>query len=345
MGKSQQPVECDGLLFIGDPHLQARVPGLRRDDYPQVALDKFRWCLCYAAEHNLQPILLGDLFQFAQDNPNWLLAEIINSIQEPLPAVYGNHDVRENSLKPNDSINVLFSGGHLRRLSADDPLRVSIDGRVVIVGGTAWGEKLPKGFSSANQLADLTVWITHHDIFIPGYEDSGRIRPKEIPGIDLIINGHVHRRLEPVSKGATHWITAGNITRRARSDASRDHIPAVVCLRPGGTEERSSDTVFHFPFVSQHNQSWELNWQRVPHEPFDDVFYPEVETDSDDVDQGSGFVADLRELTARKTESGAGLTEFLNQHLDQFNAPVAKEIMRLHDQVAEADIESKQERA
>jgi hypothetical protein len=323
-----------GLLFIGDPHLEARVPGFRKDDYPNVALRKFRWCLEYARQQQLQPILLGDLFQLPQDNPNWLLAEIIDSIKEPLPAIYGNHDVRENSLKPNDSINILFSGGHLRWLSADNPLRVTIDNREVIVGGTVWGEKIPKEFLADGPPADLTVWITHHDILIPGYQEGGRIRPKELPGIDLVINGHIHRRLAPVSKGGTQWITAGNITRRARSDASREHTPAVVCLRPGQSELNDQSAIHTFPFCSQQGEPWELHWQLVPHEPFDNVFHSEVESDSPDSEQGSGFVADLRELTARKTESGAGLTEFLKQHLDQFETPVADEIMRLHDQVA-----------
>jgi len=93
-------VSVEGLLFIGDPHLEARVPGFRCDNYPEVILKKFRWCLNYAKANRLQPFLLGDLFQLPQDNPNWLLSEIIDCIDEPLPAIYGNHDVRENFLKP-----------------------------------------------------------------------------------------------------------------------------------------------------------------------------------------------------------------------------------------------------
>ncbi len=213
MNSAEQLREVQGLLFIGDPHLEARVPGFRKDDYPQVALEKFRWCLEHAREHGLQPILLGDLFQLPQDNPNWLVSEIIDSIKEPLPAIYGNHDVRENSLKPNDTINILFSGGQLSRLSAAEPLQIQIDGRLVVVGGTVWGDRIPKQFAADDFQAELTVWITHHDLLIPGYEDGGRIRPAEIPGIDLVVNGHIHRRLNPVSKGGTHWITAGNITQ------------------------------------------------------------------------------------------------------------------------------------
>ena len=321
-----------GLLFIGDPHLEARIPGFRKDNYPHVALQKFRWCLRYAREHQLQPILLGDLFQLPQDTPNWLLSAIIDSIDEPLPAIYGNHDVRENSLKPHDSIHVLFAGGHLKQLSAESPWIGTVGGQQTVVGGTAWGNRIPKEFVSDCVAADLVVWVTHHDIFIPGYEEAGRVRPGEISGIDLVVNGHIHRRLQPVSKGGTHWVTAGNITRRARSDASREHIPAVPFLMSAdGTGADDSSDVFRFE--SHSGQSWKIGWVTVPHEPFDDVFHPEVESDGSDGERGSGFIADLRQLTARRTDSGAGLNEFLKKYLDQFEVPVADEIMRLAAEV------------
>ena len=325
-------IDVQGLLFIGDPHLEARIPGFRKDDYPHVALQNFRWCLQYAREHQLQPILLGDLFQLPQDNPNWLLSAIIESIDEPLPAIYGNHDVRENSLKPHDSIHILFAGGHLIQISSASPWIGTVGGRQTVVGGTAWGDKIPKEFVSDSIAADLVVWITHHDILIPGYEDGGRIRPGELSGIDLIVNGHIHRRLQPVSKGGTHWITAGNITRRARSDASREHIPAVPCLVPAD-DKCADDSSDVFLCKSQTGESWQIRWVTVPHEPFDTVFYPEVESEEPDAEHGSGFIADLRQLTARRTDSGAGLNEFLKQHLDQFEAPVANEIMRLAAEV------------
>jgi hypothetical protein len=328
MTSSQPSTDVQGLLFIGDPHLEARIPGFRKDDYPQVALRKFRWCLQYARQHQLQPILLGDLFQLPQDNPNWLLSSVIESIEEPLPAIYGNHDVRQNSLKPNDSIHILFAGGHLQRLSLESPWTGTVAGNPVVVGGTVWGERLPKQFSAEGPDHALTVWITHHDIFIPGYEEAGRIRPHDLPGIDLIINGHIHRRLDPVTKGSTHWITAGNITRRARSDASREHIPAVPCLLPADAAN-THESIFEFAFDSAIGQHWKIQWIPVPHEPFDNVFHPELEIDATNQEQGSGFIADLRELTARRTDSGAGLNDFLKQHLDQFEPPVATEIQRL----------------
>ena len=42
------------------------------------------------------------------------------------------------------------------------------------------------------------------------------LEPCEIRGVDLVINGHIHRRLEDVQKGCTTWLTPGNISRRSR---------------------------------------------------------------------------------------------------------------------------------
>jgi 3',5'-cyclic AMP phosphodiesterase CpdA len=329
-----------GLMFIGDPHLEARNPGFRRDDYADVAIEKFRWCLKYARDHQLQPILLGDLFQLPQDNPNWLLSAIIESIGEPLPAIYGNHDVRENALKPNDSIQILFASGHLQRLSSESPWIGFVDGQRTIVGGTVWGDRLPKEYPAGETDHALTVWVTHHDIFIPGYEEAGRIRPSEVPGIDLIVNGHVHRRLAPVTKGTTHWVTAGNITRRSRSDASRSHIPAVPCLYPQNASV-TDEPVDRFAFTSVSGHPFELRWLHVPHRPFDEVFHPEMESSEVEENHGSGFIADLRELTARRTDTGAGLTEYLHQHVDQFEPAVAAEILRLATEVTSSDSDKK----
>ena len=56
------PRDYQGLLLIGDPHLEGRIPGFRKDDYPNVILQKLTWALDYAAEQHLLPAILGDLF-------------------------------------------------------------------------------------------------------------------------------------------------------------------------------------------------------------------------------------------------------------------------------------------
>ena len=76
----------------------------------------------------------------------------------------------------------------------------------------------------------------------------------------------------------------------------------------------------------------------VPHEDHTSVFYDSV-ADSGEIEDGlaaSEFVTGLAELTARRTESGAGLHEFLAANLNQFESEVVVEIERLAELVTES---------
>jgi DNA repair exonuclease SbcCD nuclease subunit len=306
-----------GLLLIGDPHLEGRQPGFRKDDYPTVILDKLAWCLEYAESHKLLPAILGDLFDKPRDNPNWLLVRLLTLLRGEVIGLYGNHDVHYNpELTDDDSISVLVKAGRIRLVSGDDPWRGTIGGRSAVIGGSSYRQEIPKRYEAspaANENGSpLVVWLTHHDVQIPGY-DEGRIAPRGIDGIDLVINGHIHRRLNEVRAGKTVWWTPGNISRRSRNDACRDHVPSALRL------DVSRD-------------GYDLRYIEVPHRPFDEVFYDAVMgTPSDD--GASAFVAGLAELQARRTATGAGLMEFLEQNLSQFEPAVANEIMTLAEEV------------
>jgi DNA repair exonuclease SbcCD nuclease subunit len=300
-----------GLLLIGDPHLEGRQPGFRKDDYPTVILDKLAWCLEYAAAHRLLPAILGDLFDKPRDNPNWMLVRLIDMLRGEVIGLYGNHDCADPELKDHDSLSLLVRAGRLRLVSEAEPWRGTIGGRQVIVGGSSYRQPIPKRFAVAeNSEAEkpLVIWLTHHDILIPGY-DEGRIKPLEIAGVELLINGHIHRRLEEVRAGSTRWLTPGNISRRSRSDASRDHVPAA--LR-----------------IDVSSQDYQLSYIEIPHRPFAEVFH-EMVPDAPAEAGKSAFVAGLAELQARRTASGAGLMEFLQQNVAQYSPAVADEIMHL----------------
>ncbi|HVJ84445.1 MAG TPA: metallophosphoesterase [Caulifigura sp.] len=311
-----------GLLLIGDPHLEGRQPGFRKDDYPSVILQKLTWALDYAEEHRLLPAILGDLFDKPRDNPNWLLVTLLGILQgREVLGLYGNHDVHYNpELTEHDSLQLLVQAGVLKLVTAESPWTGTMNGRRVVVGGSSYRHDIPDVFSvtlpeakpSLFGSSPLVVWMTHHDILCPGYDD-GRIKPSEIDGIDLVINGHIHRRLDPVECGRTTWLTPGNISRRSRNDASRQHIPSVlrVDVRPDG---------------------YDLEYITVPHQPFEDVFHSGVvETVAEE--RPSAFVEGLAELQSRRTAGGAGLIEFLNQNLTQFESAVADEIRRLAKEV------------
>jgi predicted phosphodiesterase len=310
--------DCQGLLFIGDPHVASRPPGFRKDDYPIAILDKLQWALEYAKTHRLRPVLLGDLFDFPRDNANWLLVRLLHMLDGTL-AISGNHDCKENTLGDNDTLSILVAAGALRLLTEDRPWVATINTRPVLVGGTCWGDRIPKSFDPAPHLpsdsatAPVVFWITHHDNPFPGNQETPPLDCREIPGIDVVVNGHIHRDLGRVQAGRTLWINPGNIARIARSDASRAHAPSVlhVSVTPGAID---------------------IQRITVPHKPFDEVFHADLESEST-ADQGSLFVRELALLESVRTATGAGLRQFLDANITQFQPAVANEIKKLADEV------------
>ncbi|MBI5758898.1 MAG: metallophosphoesterase family protein [Planctomycetales bacterium] len=303
-----------GLLAIGDPHLASRVPGFRKDDYPHAVLDKLRWCVDYAQKQRLLPCLLGDLFHWPRDNANWLLGEVLGLLTNEMLGIWGNHDCTEDSLNVDDSLSVIVQGSRLRLLDETTLWSGAMNGRPVIVGGTPWGQRLPNTFE-ANAATDqpLVFWLTHHDILFPGYEESGRFKPFEISGIDVVINGHIHRPLADVVSGSTTWLNPGNIARISRSDSTRQRIP-------------------HALRIDVDANGWRQHVIEIPHQPFDDVFHAELLDESLPANE-SAFVQGLAELMSRRTQSGAGLQEFLEQNLSQFDNRVADEIRILSQEM------------
>ena len=113
-----------GLLAIGDPHVEGRVPGFRKDDYPAVILEKLAWCIDHAVRNHLLPVLLGDLFDKPRDNPNWILGRLLDLFHVEVIGLYGNHDVHYNpELTDDDSLSLLVKAGRLRLVSGEAPWR------------------------------------------------------------------------------------------------------------------------------------------------------------------------------------------------------------------------------
>jgi hypothetical protein len=301
-----------GLLFIGDPHLASQVPGFRKDDFPRVALEKLRFCLDHARENNLLPAILGDLFHWPRDNANWLVGEVIAllRVQEVL-AIHGNHDCREDSLLDHDSFSILDKAMALRRVDEAHPWMGAMNGRKVIIGGSCWGQPIPSGWDK--DPGAFVAWLTHHDLKVPGY-DQGYFAPRPLPGIQLMVNGHIHRTLDDVICDGTTWVTPGNIVRVSRSDASRLHVPSV--LR-----------------VDIHTEGWEMTRVHVPHSPFENVFHDEILDAPESSEGRSTFIDGLAELEALRTVEGAGFKVFLEKNLSQFEPDVQDEIQTLWNEV------------
>lgn len=312
--------ERAGLLFIGDPHLASRVPGFRRDDYPRVALEKLMFCLDVARAEDLEPILLGDLFHWPRENANWLLAELLSRLPAGLLSITGNHDCHENKLTPHDSLSLLVGAGRLRLLDGAPPWRARVGGHKVSVRGLAWDEPIPELSDGEPDPDELVIWLTHHDVAFSGPILPGRPAPFEVAGVDLVINGHIHNEELAQRRGQTLWVNPGNIARLSRDGLTRAHQPAALRLEMAGP------------------RAFRLSRAPIPCAPFDEVFHPaeEARADAPWLDP-SAFVSGLGELAARRTQSGEGLTQFLDLHLHRLAPPLASAITDLAKEVLPHD--------
>jgi hypothetical protein len=226
------PRSCRGLLVIGDPHLSSRRPGRRTDpDWPTPILTKLAHCAAFANAHDLAPVLLGDLFERPVEPDESLKARLVRLLKgfahRPLANV-GNHDKAHTRLSDGDSLAVLALADVLDVCAASGPAaRYAVDGRLIGVGMTPYGEAIPQDVRGLFPGAAETVWFTHHDLaFERRY--PGALPPPPIAGCRLAINGHVHARQKPVTAGGTRWFNPGNITRQ--SIDLLDHVPAAFVL-------------------------------------------------------------------------------------------------------------------
>jgi DNA repair exonuclease SbcCD nuclease subunit len=315
--------EYAGLLFIGDFHIAASPPGFRLDDYAQTVLEKLSFCLETAVERRCLPIILGDLFHVPRDNPNHILVALIELFREHVPWVLvGNHDKYEARLTRDVSLAVLDAAGVIRLLDRDGPVAsLNLSGQKVLIGASPDWTPIPKTVDRNDH--DYVLWLTHHDLAFPDYE-AARTNLREIPGVDFVVNGHIHTPKQPQRLGQTLWFNPGSLTRISRSLAMRTRKPVVTVWVPGMTE---------------------LEAIEVPHRPFEEVFI-DFETVDDPghvtVDE-SMFIRGLENLALRKTSEGVGLRVFLDANLASDN-PVDEIIWELYEETIGYGKEGDQDR-
>lgn len=298
MSSERLPVVAgNGLLLIGDPHLADIPPGQRLPGYREQVLDKLAACLDRAAKKDLVPVILGDLFHWPRDNSNQMLVALMAMFAKPRPFVLvGNHDKYQARFTPDVSLAVLDAAGVVRLMAEPGP-RFLLDtpkGRALI-GSTPDGYRLPKAFERDSGCPETVVWLCHHNISFPEFLDRA-CAIKEIPGVDWLINGHIHRPQPSMAKGQTTWANPGNITRLTFTRRSLEREPAAFAWAPGCSE---------------------LEKWVIPHLPFEQVF-PDQEFPPEEMEQegDSRFIKGLERLAWKRTREGVGLKQFLEKNLD-----------------------------
>ena len=301
-----------GLFIICDPHVAATPPGHRLEGYREQVLAKVAACLERARELDLHPVFPGDLFHWPRENPNGLVVELIDLFRPHRPSVLvGNHDKYLARFTRDVSLAVLDAAGVIRLMDAPGPaFWLDAPEGPVLVGGSPDAAPLPRHVDRDGAVA--TVWFSHHSINFPDFQER-LLAPREIPGLDWLINGHIHRPQPMIVTGCTRWCNPGNITRLTFSPRTRSRVPSASIWRPGALEL----------------ESWP-----VPLLPFEQVF-PDQEfpAESDAEERNSLFLKGLERLAWRRTQEGLGLKDFLHANLNPEH-PETELVWELYEEVS-----------
>lgn len=230
-------IVADGLLFIGDPQMSCVTPGRRlEEDFLPVTLNKLKQCREIAEENNLFVIMLGDLFENPTafkartkkvvENTNRMLAGYAQAMAfRPAVTVPGNHDKEEVSLTVGTTLDTLRSMGMIDVIEPSGPYAIlEIQGKKIGLGGTPYGEAIPKDVRGLfNEPVDQVIWITHSQF---QFDIVNPFLPEvfEIKGCNIVVNGHDHTTQKPRKAGQTQWFNPGNITRLSVDMV--DHVPS-----------------------------------------------------------------------------------------------------------------------
>lgn len=225
-----------GLLFVGDPHLWSRAPGERLDQdglFTQTVLNKIEQAVNIAIKENLYLIFLGDLFHKENESNVDLftkLIRILRKLPEAPATVEGNHEKSQLKLSDDVALSMLREAGVIYTMEKNELWGkfVFTDNTQCYVGATPYGEKIPQEASipAKEKAPDNTpiIWLTHHDLDF-GDSYPGVIAVKEIKGVSMLVNGHIHKTKKSLTLGKMRAHNPGNITRLSKD--CHDHVPSV----------------------------------------------------------------------------------------------------------------------
>lgn len=238
-GQRLEPIACEGILVIGDPHVGSRRPGRRKDEvWPQPVLTKLERCVAIANERRLAVVILGDLFDRPVEPDEALKNRLVRILKgfhhRPIVNV-GNHDMQNTALTDSDTLALLGLCDVVDVVAASSPVvEFVMPERRMGIGMTPFGQDIPTDARGSFSGVDLLAWFTHHDIAFDG-NYPGAVPPFAVEGCDVLVNGHIHRTQKAVVAGQTRWLNPGNITRQSVDLA--DHVPRAWVLDGRGELE------------------------------------------------------------------------------------------------------------
>ena len=351
-----------GLVFIGDPHIWSHKPGRRRDEnYLNTLIGKLIWSARYANEHDLWPVILGDLLHESSDNDLGMISKLVDAMQhfERKPFVMvGNHDLTEKTLTPGTVLHLLAQTEQIHAMVDNSPMAlipITQDGQTsqVLLGGTPYGEQIPVSLAKwvAGKIdlkhddikkdlgVDKVVWITHEDLaFDSNYPGALALFP--IEGVDLVVNGHMHATQKPIRKGCTSWYNPGNITRLTIDLI--EHIPKIWTWSPFDTRTQAGADGIDVPVLDgiviphvEGHKILSLEGRAALIEEQHKVVIADDEPSADTSSVTSEFVKMIKnDEQTERTDDGVFLAQSIQEELDHINPPahIKDIVIRLFDQ-------------
>ncbi len=230
-------VHGKGILFAADPHVADEPPFDRQGAYCQHVLDKLRFCLETAHREHLIPVFLGDMFHWPVANSPRLLEALVRLFRPYCPWVMtGNHDTHygTQAITPDLSIQQLSTRHAIHLIHHPGPVfRLKTGDRQTILGSSPHGYPLPTSFMSQEEVT--VIWISHHHVAFGDFRDNP-IAIQEIPGVHLVVNGHIHRPQPSETRGMTRWVNPGSMTRLTQTPHTLKRQPKAAIWRLGDTE-------------------------------------------------------------------------------------------------------------
>jgi hypothetical protein len=234
--RAENMVSPTGGLFIGDPHVSSVKPGKLTDDFLSAVLSKLSQAATLCCQKRLIPVVLGDLIHRDAENSNFLRSKLTLALKEfpciPLE-VNGNHGKHSTISVPEDIEFDLNAAGTLELMDEAEQVREwQIDGKTVRLLCAPYGTALPESVPVEQDV--FNILVSHHDLAFQGAYPGAQVMA-EIPGLDMLVNGHMHGTAPTVRLGKTAFFCPGNISRL--STDTKNHKPAVWEWQPAFGQE------------------------------------------------------------------------------------------------------------
>ena len=280
----------NSIIFIGDPQITFRRPARRLDeDFLAVCLDKLDQAISLCNEYNAQPVILGDLFEYACEPNSRKASEMLTGLSHVLSkaihkpyVVAGNHDIKETTVTSDTHLSVMESANLIEIL--DQGVRrfaLAHESKVLHVALSAvpYGNPLPD-YVDRVEKDDIYFMVTHHDL---EFEDSypNAIPLHEISGVDHAVNGHMHLRQKSIRAGQTNWHNPGNIIRQTIDD--KDHIPNVLLF--DGNDLKSISLKYEPKEIVIDQSGYQIEKEETVYEEGYSEFVKALESTEDDREQ------------------------------------------------------------